>query len=534
MNFRKAFIPLLPLVCLCLPAIAQEVPPPATLRYHAALLKSPHNEALFSKFYETWIDEQPIESLETFLIERAEARGGNHFAILANYQIRRGQDDNALATLSKASEALPDDHTLRMERAKILFRRLELEAARESMKPVLAGNDESLSIEAAKLIGKSYLRESDPQAAHQTWETLLKKYPGNEDILEDLVELTASARQFETALEYSERLIAVSTDPFKKALRQIRKGELLAQSAENDKAVALWSETLAKTGEGSWLEREIIAHIEKSYRRQDRVDQLTEKLAELAEANPRRFAIHRELAKLEAAAGNMDSAIGRFRVLLKRSPGDHALREEFIRMLMDGERFDDAAEVLEKMISLDPKNPELHLRMAAIRFSQDDSAATLTALEKALGLSPDDESFAIRVASLCSNTGSGNPARNSSGSWLILPLRPRHRRKLLPKNTHEQIAKSSPLSFWLKSRKRPNWKPCYGSPPLSQRLENTKRPSKSFRHARPISPKSRDFSPHSYNPQSLLKSLLKRLPKPSLWFVIPKGSAPSPIIYASP
>ena len=234
-------LPLIPLAYLCLAASAQETAPPETLKYHAALLKSPHNSALFSKFYETWIDRQPLESLEAFLIERAETQGHNHFAILATYQIRRGQDDMALETLAKATNASPEDPVFPMERARILFRRLELEAAREQLMHVLSGNDENLTIEAAKLIGKSHLRENNPEAARETWETLLAKHPGSEDILEDLVELTAAAGQFDTALEYSKRLVGASKDPYQKALRQIRQGELLVQSGENDKAVALWS-----------------------------------------------------------------------------------------------------------------------------------------------------------------------------------------------------------------------------------------------------------------------------------------------------
>ena len=381
MKLTRFLLPLAPLFSTF--SFAAEAPPEKALKYHSALLKRPDNATLFDRFFGAWIDEQPVESLEAFLIDRAEKNGSQDLAVLARYQLRRGKEEDALATLGKAIAALPDDSSLSMERGKILLRRLEFEAAKEDFASVASGKNEILATEAAKLTGKSYLREGKPEEAITAWDALLATRPGDEDLLEDLVESAAAEGETTQALAYIDKLIAATSDPYKKTLRQLRRGDLLALSGNNDEAVKSYSATLADVGEGSWLEREVLAQIETLFRRQDRLDDLSETLKKLAEENPRRLLVHRQLAKLEAAQGEIDAAIGRFREVLKRSPGERELREEFVRMLTDSERLDDAAEELAKMIELAPDDASLQLQMAALAHRQENKEATLASLEKA-------------------------------------------------------------------------------------------------------------------------------------------------------
>ncbi len=383
-------------------------PPPKAEKYHTALLKRPENPTLFDRFYNAWIDEQPLETLEAYLIAEAGKNGGPDLAILARYHLRRGNTPAALEALGKAITALPDDPTLPMERGKILLTDLNFEAARKDFTKAATASDPALALQAARLIGKSFLRENKPKEAIATWDALLAAHPNDEELLEDLTESAAAGGQTEQALVYIRKLIEIGKDPYKKALRKLREGDILVQAGKSDEATATYAATLAETGEGSWLESEILARFEKVFRQQDRLTDLLAELEKLAEAHPRRLLIHRQLAKMEAASGDMDSAIGRFRVVLQRSPGDAPLREEFIRLLIDGGRLDEAAEELEKMIALTPADPELHLRMADIRFAQENPEATLAALRKARENFPGDEPSAIRIASLMIRYDLGN------------------------------------------------------------------------------------------------------------------------------
>ncbi len=387
-------------ILLASPLSAQQPAPEKALKYHEALLKRPQNSTLLDRFFGAWIDEQPIETLDVFLKDRAEKNGGQDLAILAQHQLRRGQEDEALQTLGKAITALPDEAYLPMERAKIQLRRLDFDAARADLEKVTQSKNPQLTLEATKLIGKSWLREGDSKQAIATWDKLLAANPKDEDLLEDLVESAAAEGEIEQSLTYAQKLIEASTDPYKKTLRQLRQGDLLAQAGRNDDAVKNYSDTLAQVGEGSWLEREILAQIDKAFRKQDRLNDLKNTFVELAEANPRRLLIHRQLAKLEADQGDVDSAIGRFREVLKRSPGNNELREEFIRLLTDSEKYEDASEEINKLIAQAPDSTTLLLQLADIQNRQKNKDACAATLEKSLKLFGPDENSGIRIASL--------------------------------------------------------------------------------------------------------------------------------------
>ncbi|BCU77363.1 tetratricopeptide repeat protein [Luteolibacter sp. LG18] len=403
---RSVFLALVP---ASLVAAVPEAPPEKALKYHEALLKRPHNTALFDRFFGAWIDEQPVEALGAFLTDRAEKNGGQDWTVLALYQLRRGQEDGALASLAKAIEAVPGDPALAMDRAKLRLRRMEFAAARTDLAAVAAGKDDALALEAAKLTGKSWLREGRSEEAIKAWDAVLASHPGDEDLLEDLVETAAAEGETAQALTYVGKLIEASKDPYQKTLRGLRRGDLLAQSGKNDEAVEAYAATLGQVGEGSWLEKEVLAQIEKVFRKQDRLDELAAQLAKLAEANPRRLLIHRQLAKLEAAQGNADAAIGRFREVLKRSPGERELREEFVRLLVDGERLDDAAVELEKLIETAPTESALYLQLAALRSRENKTDAVLAALKKAHELMGKDEGAGIRISSLMLQYGLNEP-----------------------------------------------------------------------------------------------------------------------------
>lgn len=375
-------------------------PPEKALKYHEALIKRPANAQLFDRFFGAWIDEQPVDTLGAWLTARAAQDGGPHWTILAKYQLRRGDEAAALTSLGKALAAAPGDQALSMERAKLLMRRMDFNAARMDLTTAAKGGDEAVSLEAGKLIGRSWLREGKSEEAVKAWDAVLAAHPADEDLLEDLVETAAAEGATAQALAYAEKLIAATTDPYRKTLRSLRRGDLLAQAGRTDDAAAAYTATLADVGEASWLEREIIAQIVKLYRKQDRLDDLASELGKLADANPRRLLIHRELAKLEAAQGNVDAAVGRFREVLKRSPGERELREEFVRLLADGEKFDEAAEEMEKLVAASPQDGGLLLQLASLRQREGKKDAALAALEKARVLLGGDESAGLRVSSL--------------------------------------------------------------------------------------------------------------------------------------
>lgn len=392
---------LLLVVMLSWVAVADQVAmPDDASKYHAALLLRPHQTTLFDRFQGAWLDAHSSEELEAFLRAEAEKNGGVSWTLLARYHMRRGQDDAALEALGKALEAMPDDARLLIERGRLHGRLLNIEKALMDLEAARKSEDADLARQAAKMLGKLHLRVGNAEAAVVVWNETLEANPQDENLLEDLVELAAAEGEFEQAFEFLGMLLEMSQDPYRRALRQLRLGGLLGVAGRFDEALETYDKTLAEVGQGSWLERELLAQMVKLFQKDDRIADLREHLELLVVEHGGRLLLHRKLAMLEATAGDVDSAIGRFREILKRSPSEQELRQEFIRMLIDGERMDEAAKELEELITQAPKDSGLWLQMAAMRHRQNDKQQTLAALEKALELMAGADGGELRVAGL--------------------------------------------------------------------------------------------------------------------------------------
>lgn len=376
-----------------------EVPEKAQ-KYYRVLRNRPHQETLFDRFENAWLDEAGMAQLEAHLKSQAAEGDGADWSLLARFYLRRGQDEAALAALGKAIAGQPDDAILLLERARVQARRLDFQAATEDLEKARVSEDPELALRASKQLGRIFLRMGRMKEAHRVWQETLANNPDDTDLLEDLVEVAASEGDPGQALDFLEKLQEATIDPYRQTQQMLRKGDLLQSAGRIDEALLVYDQALDSVGQGSWLERETLAQIEELFRRDQRIADLRRHLAELAEKNPGRLAIHRRLAKLEAEAGEVESAIGRFREILTRSPGDEELREEFIAFLAKNDRLEDAVTELQNLIEQNGDSPSRQFKRANFKHRLGDDAATLTALEKAHELLGDGEANALRVARL--------------------------------------------------------------------------------------------------------------------------------------
>ena len=388
-------------LCAGMPAtiMAVEVPGDAE-RYLRVLLHRPHQAVLFERFQNAWLDERSADELLEFLVARAAAEGGVHHVLLARFHLRRGRDEVALPALDAAIQAMPGDAVLRIERARLHTRVLDFDAAVEDLEKARMSGDVEHALEAAKLLGQSQMRSGNAEMAAAVWDETIDAHPENQDLLEDLVELAAAEGDAGRALGYIERLLAMTDDPTKQAARTLRRASLLGLAGRFDEALELCGAVLDAAGHGSWVERDVLAHMEGLFRRANREVDFAPHLRALAEAHPGRWMIQRRLAHLEAGAGEIDAAVRRMREVLRRAPGGRELREEFIRILANGGRLDEAVEELETLIGETPQDTGLWLHMADLRQRAEQPERVPEALEKVLDIHGGSEPEALRIANL--------------------------------------------------------------------------------------------------------------------------------------
>lgn len=365
-------------------------------RYHTLLLKRPESGTLFERFVSAWLDTGTKEGLVAYLRDSAEKGTAVEWRVLSAYLEYVGKDEEALEALNQAVEKDAKDGGLLIARAKLHARLLNFEAALKDLENAGPAAKEG---DAATLRGLYLARTGQPEKAVEAWKEIMKARPTDEELREDLIELEVAEGLYDEALETVEGLLKITKDPYQKALRRLRKGDILVVAGKRDEALTVFQEVLGSTGDNTWLEREVLAQVERVFVREDDVVGLRQFYTRLREAFPRRVSLRKGLAIQMAANGEIDEAVALFREVLKITPGDRRNREEFIDLLEDVEKLDDAVKELKALMG-DKDDADLWERMAGLSGKSNDKKGVKEALDKILTLRGGEAFGLVRTARL--------------------------------------------------------------------------------------------------------------------------------------
>lgn len=399
MGFPRTYLILVLLLIVSGPAFAQEITPnEKATRYHRILQKKPGNATLFSRFVQSWLDTDSKEDLQKWLETSTKEGTPADWQILSSLHDYLGQDQAALRALNEAVKVAPDSAQLRLTRAKLNARLLDFEAALRDLDT--AAKDAKIGTEASKLKGIYLARAGRIEEALASWQALVEKLPKDEELREDLIEVQVVEGLFKEAAASATDLVAMTRDPYKKALRQLRLGDLQILGNDREAGLKTYETIVATTGADTWLEREVLAQIERIFLRDDDIKGLRAFYQKLNEAHPRRVSIRKALARQMAANKEFDEAIALFREVLKITPGDLGNREEFIAFLEAAEKWKLAREELNELIKQRPNDAALREHLVRLETSLKNLDGIKAALREVRKLRAQNPEGLIAVASL--------------------------------------------------------------------------------------------------------------------------------------
>ncbi len=256
-----------------------------------------------------------------------------------------------------------------------------------------------------RLLGTMLLRNHQSGEAIGIWRSLLAAHPDDEELFEDVIELHLEEGLFEQAVALSESLIAKTKDPFAAVTRRLRLGDILDRSGQRKKAIEVYSSTLEQAGNDTWLEREILAQIERLYRREDNLAGLKEQYVALLHSYSKRIALQRRRCRLLVEMGENDAAVAEYRKILELTPGDRGNREEFIDILSQIGHHDTAVEELKTLCQQNPKDAELRVRLAKALQQAKQTDRAIEAVDEYLAASDGSEYAYLRAARLVEQFG---------------------------------------------------------------------------------------------------------------------------------
>ncbi len=303
-------------------------------RYHSALQKRPSAGYLFERFEAAWLETDTHENLENWLDARAKEGEAADRLLLAFYLVRRGEDERALAAFETALEADAANGEAWFQRAQIESRQGRAETALKSLDAASETEPNvDLAVKIGRLRAEMLIAAGKAEEAGESLRKLVADFPDDDDLHDDVVEMQVQAGLEDEAQATLEKLIASSDDPYRQVMRSLRLAELEEAKGEPDAARERFAATLDRTGHGTWLEREVLARLERLFRKEDDVAGFRDFLAKLREAHPQRVALLRRQAEILAEQGEEDAAVEAWRAILELTPGDRAIREAFVAAL---------------------------------------------------------------------------------------------------------------------------------------------------------------------------------------------------------
>ena len=332
--------------------------------YHKLLLKRPGNATVFDRFVNAWLDTGEKKGLSAWLKQKAESGAVADLRVLSAYYEYLGEDVEALKTLSRAVDKEPANAGLRLARAKMLARTLDFESALKDLD--LASKDEKLGIEASKLKGIYLARSGQIKEAVAAWKEVIARFPKDVELREDLIELLVVEGLYDDAVTSSKELITMTKDPYLKVVRQMRLADIQILAGSSEEGLNTYKQVLDATGEGTWIEREILARFGKIYLREDNIKGLRDLYQEIREKYPRRISIQKALAHQMAATGEINEAIELFKEVIKITPGNMKNRQEFMDFLEKNEKWEEAKTELTDLLKSRENDPVLWQKLAQL------------------------------------------------------------------------------------------------------------------------------------------------------------------------
>ena len=392
------------LLCFVLGTLLHAEPSEKTLRYHQLLVKKPQPGTVLDRFVDSWLETDSAPALLDFLKAKTtagEATANDHL-LLALYLAQQATDDSAaLAAFEKATQLAPENPIAWQQKARLESRMLDFPRALASLDAAIAQHPEpKLALDLAKLRGRTLLRLGRTKEALDAWAALQKANGNDEDLADELIDLQVEEGLDAEAVTQLTALIGTTKDPYNQATRRLRLGDLQLRLAKKKEGLDAYAAALTQAAAGSWIEGEALSRIETSFRREDNLKGLAEHLDALVKANPQRLGLLQARARVLAELGDKDGALAIYADILRRSPGQRDVRENYLDLLEKFERYADAITQTKLLIEQNKTDKELQLRLATLHDKAKDKAASAAALDAFLAMPGTDEFDHLRVANM--------------------------------------------------------------------------------------------------------------------------------------
>lgn len=379
-----------------------------TSRYFEVLIRRPRPGTALDRIYSHHLQNRTLdEFLKSLDLEETATQAGEHQMVLGLIQLRRGQYSKAIESLGKAERWLENDAMASFHLGKALLAIGKTdEAARAMQRAIDRGPNRLESSEVFLELGRILARSGESDRAISVWSQLQTQFPGDQRIGERIATTMVDEKLFEPALVRYTELAETTRDPQQKILFQIEAAELQRDLKKFDEATKQLQSILTRLRPGSWLYRDVRDRLESVFLKDGAYGELADLYSTAIERSPDDLSLRVRLGQIQILAGHLDRAEKTLATAIQLAPDNIAARTAMIDVL---DRRDDVAEAsvhFDKLIQLEPNNPDYYIRWGRMLLSDGDTDlaqrrdAATDVWKRLLQTRPEDPVLIARMAKL--------------------------------------------------------------------------------------------------------------------------------------
>ncbi|MFO7908069.1 MAG: tetratricopeptide repeat protein [Pirellulaceae bacterium] len=287
--------------------------------------------------------------------------------------MRRGQDAVAVDSLEKAEQLLPEEPLASYYLGKSLVMVGEIERATESLRRSIENQPSRADLlNIFQDLGRIYQRTGRNERALEVWAELEELFPNDTGVREQIAAILAEEGATEAALERYQALAESVQDRFRQVEMAIRAAQLKAKLGRTEEALEDFESQLAVVNPDSWLYRDIRGRIEEVFWASSDFDGLVDYYREWTEEHPDDIDAMLRTARVLSNQKRTPEALEWFRQAIERAPSATEARGALVDALETDRRYGEAAEAMEQLVELEPRNPDYLVRWGRLVMADED------------------------------------------------------------------------------------------------------------------------------------------------------------------
>ena len=316
--------------------------------------------------------------------------------LLGDLYTLTGKDELAISEYRNVLKQNPDNKRVRLLLTTILVRKKQFEKALAQLN-ILIKQDPELVI-AYYYQGRINLEMGRHKAAEKSLDEALKRNKTLEPALFDKATLYQITQRDKEAVKAYVSLLSLYPDNIPARERLVEVYLKLGQKSDAAHQVEL----IKKHSNPGEPERQVLGLI---YLRQGKIDESIAELDLIVTAWPKDYKSRYYLATAYEEKGDNDKALAQFKLIDQNSKYYRNAQMHIIHLLILEEKFDDALQLLERLMAQDRNNTDLYLMLAAIHEAQEKYDKAIDAVKEGLKSDENNVSLRFRLGVLLDKAG---------------------------------------------------------------------------------------------------------------------------------